>query len=346
MFCDALLYASRGDYLNRNHILPKLKTIQSSFTSHTEEFHDTTPWDQRTITPLGVIFLLDVLDNDEKWKKHKIDFNTLPKNHPLNKSIQEIKNLRKLYPDLANEDIKIQIFKILLYQNCKKQNETLAHLILTSTIAVSKLTFKKILKKDCDAFSRIPEKAINSVYLSFDGLRIDLNPKANITIITKMLEDIARKEIASANKKDITHFQHAILHLHFNKADAIRYVKNKRDSEDENKAQFLSKPTLWGWVKLNPLKSILLIPLLYGCYKTYEQNKLNQKPVEAAATEAPPKIPNIKHIIIPKSGISSTPVKNDKEMQKEKERNRILAIQAYFSCPEAPQINSVRKMIR
>lgn len=249
LFCDALLYGSRSKTTNqRNHILPKKK---GGF----EIFDNFSDLDERHITPLGVIFLLDVIKNEKKWKENKIDFETLPPNHAINKFYQEIRNL---YPSIKSDEPSIQIFKILLYQKFKKNEmkdyldmedrfkfmlnsykkdklefKTIANLISESKEIRSLVKFKKFTRENAEIKS-----AINLIYLSFDSLKIDIVPENNDEIIKKIVAIFAREKIGASQ---VDAFTKAILDFHYNLEQAIQYANSKKITVSSNDYIFLGK---------------------------------------------------------------------------------------------------------
>lgn len=215
LFIDALLSGSRKKDPKKNYLVANIEDIEY-------------------ITPLGTIFLLDILQNENKWKEKNIDLNKLDKKNPIKKFYQEIKEIYKKY-NMKQDNPQIQILKIIFYQVYKfehRENEfiDLSNLISESSdVLQSKLKFKKATEKEIKTDLRYAGESKNAICFLFDGWKLSTEPENNVLITDRILETILHEKINDANEKDFTNFKKAIFDLHYKKEKAIQYVQSKKE---------------------------------------------------------------------------------------------------------------------
>lgn len=237
--------------------------------------------DKYDISVLGVIFLLDWIKNRAAWLKLGINLEET-KPGPIKEFYHEIK---ELYEKINQDQPKMQIIKILLYQTLKMQVGRIEKFkTLSETLTAHAdyfcllIQFKKVSKKE-DSLLK------NSIYIAFAGIPISTQPEKNTGLLA-IVETIARlkKDNNYQENPDLVNIKKAILdsdlHLQYNQHELDRYIQEMRKSHASPlEIQYRVKPSLWRWMKVHPIKSLLslmLIPLFYGNYQIWQQKKKNQ----------------------------------------------------------------------
>ncbi len=151
---------------------------------------------EQNITLLGVILILFFLNNPTPWLAYKINFAKLTRHDEVENTenfeyyFREIKDLHKY---IKVDSIKIQIFKVLLFQSFKIQKNGKDKFLNFSNMIsrhhdkiLTRLTFRKINKN-------FPFKddslRLNSVSLCFDNYPLFHDPNKNKTLIRNIKEE-------------------------------------------------------------------------------------------------------------------------------------------------------------
>ncbi len=172
LFCKSLIEIfskrlSYGSYLIRQHIPEdsEFYLTKSYYNVHEEGL---LKW---SLLPLGAVMLLDMVKNKNYWQEMRIDPDHFT---------EELKcfydDIVKIYPTITENDIKIQIFKCLVYQYLKEDGRKKEYLDVFSRIdnefLLENFAFQ-LFEKNFVKEKFLDGLLANSTYLSYKGKLVD-----------------------------------------------------------------------------------------------------------------------------------------------------------------------------
>lgn len=202
------------------------------------------------LTPVGMIILLDMLDKTEEWKKIGIDPQFL-----ILQIGDHYQSIKTIYNDLQSNPLLIRLLKISVYLDLKSRKQLHLwedinrHIDENHVFILEKLKFDKYKK------SNIARP--NVIYLNFADMALETR---NAFVRVVYVSEAAN--YADATDKDA--YTYLRTKENATRAQAAMYVKLLYKGLDQADAKFYVLPSVWNWMRANPVKTIVCIVSLVG----------------------------------------------------------------------------------